>query len=127
MLAPPRTSGETGVTVGRRLVGPGQLRRAVLCSAAATEQECGVQKAERVRRGAEWVRPDSTRADTGQGAEGDLRQKGPAPPSNSAPGWQVPAPEEPLHGPGRGMVHLCLSRVEHAAPADLRGQAAVTQ
>lgn len=27
MLAPPRTSGETGVTVGRRLVGPGQLRR----------------------------------------------------------------------------------------------------
>lgn len=40
---------------------------------------------------------------------------------------QVPAPEEPLQRPGCGLVLLCLSRVQHAAPTDLRGQVTLTQ
>lgn len=35
---------------------------------------------------------------------------------------QVPSPEERLRQPGGGMVLLRLSRVQHAAPAHLRGQ-----
>lgn len=81
-----------------------------------------------MRSGAEWVWQDLTRADTLAGVPRGPRMGRASPPTPcSAPGQQVPAPEEPLHGPGRGLVHLRLSRVQHAAPADLRGQVTVTQ
>lgn len=51
----------------------------------------------------------------------------PAPHAMLCSGPQVPAPEEPLPRAGGGLVRLCLSRVQHAAPTNLRGQVALPQ
>ncbi|XP_034871470.1 protein O-mannosyl-transferase 1 isoform X2 [Mirounga angustirostris] len=60
----------------------------------------------------------------------DLPEDPPAPRGPAAhqrPPVQVPASEEPLQRPGRGLVLLRLSRVQHAAPAHLRGQVTLAQ